>query len=166
MLSSRLCMAPCRQLSLRLPRPITLRSIPTPAWTPSSYQHTTVRTILQLSRREKELQAIQSTSDLLSEKEKRVLATKEAKRAKFAERMKKEHGDNWEAVVEEKNRAQAAARKKGEQKPKKNRWSQEKKDEHAAKKAELRAAKKAIREKQPRAPKSALRPSREIESQR
>lgn len=159
-------MAPYRQLSLRLLRPISLRSIPTLAWTPSSYQHTTVRTILQLSRREKELQAIRSTSDLLSEKEKRILATKEAKREKFAERMKKEHGDNWEAAVEEKNRAQAAARLKGEQKPKKNRWSQEKKDEHAAKKAELRAAKKARREKLPRGPRSALRPPREIESQR
>lgn len=158
-------MVPCRQLSFHLLRPTSLRNIPTPAWTPSSNQHTTVRTVLQLSRREKELQAIQSSSDLLSEKEKRVLATKEAKRVKFAERMKKEHGDNWEAVVEEKNRAQAAARQKGEQKPKKNRWSQEKKDEHAAKKAELRAAKKARREKRPSGPRSALRPAREIGSQ-
>lgn len=143
-------MAPCRQLSFRLFRPVQLRSILRPTWTPSLHQHTTVRTILQLSRREKELQAIQSSSDLLSEKEKQVLATKEAKRAKFAERMQKAHGENWEAVVEKKNRAQAAARQKGDLSgtKKKNRWSQEKKDEHAAKKAELRAVKGASREKQ------------------
>lgn len=143
-------MAPCRQLSFRLFRPMPLSSILRPTWTPSSHQHTTVRTVLQLSRREKELQAIQSTSDLLSEKEKQVLVTKEAKRAKFAERMQQEHGDDWEAVVEKKNRLQAAARQNGDlpAPKKKNRWSQEKKDEHAAKKAELRAAKEARREKQ------------------
>lgn len=142
-------MAPCRQLILRASRPRSLGSTHTSTWASSPYQRTTFRTILQLSRREKDLQAIQSTSGLLSEKEKQVLATKEAKRAKFAERMQKEHGDNWEAVVEEMDRAQVAARQKGELPAvkKKNRWSQEKKDEHAAKKAERQAAKAAQREK-------------------
>lgn len=140
-------MTPCRHLSLRPSRPIALSSTLTSTWTPSPYQHTTVRTILQLSRREKALQEIQSTSGLISEQEKQVLATKEAKRAKFAERMQKEHGDNWEAAIEEQNRAVEAARLKGGLPPskKKNRWSQAKKDEHAAKKAEQRAAKEAQR---------------------
>lgn len=143
-------MTPCRHLSLRLSRPVSLGSKPTSPWIPSSspYQHTAMRTLLQLSRKEKDLQAIQSSSGMLSEREKQVLATKEAKRVMFAERMQKEHGDNWEAVVAENDRAMVIARQKGELPPskKKNRWSQEKKDEHAAKKAELRAARDAKRE--------------------
>lgn len=150
MSSLRLLVAPCRQLSLRPSRPILTGSTFTSTCSPSPYQHTTFRTILQLSRKEKDLQEIQSTTGLLSEKEKQVLATKEAKRAKFAERMQKEHGDNWEAAVEEMDRAQAAARQKGElpAHKKKNRWSQEKKDEHAAMKAEQRAAKEGRKAKE------------------
>ncbi|KAJ4420572.1 hypothetical protein N0V82_004240 [Gnomoniopsis sp. IMI 355080] len=150
MSSLRLCMTTCRHLPLRHSRPVALSSNLTSTWTPSQYQHTTVRTILQLSRREKAFLEIQSSSGLISEKEKQVLATKEAKRAKFAERMQKEHGDNWEAIVEERNRAVAAARLKGNLPPlkKKNRWSQAKKDEHAAKKAEQQAAKEAQRRRE------------------
>lgn len=141
----------CRHLSLRFGRPRSLGSnATTSAWRPSTYQHTTTRTILQLSRKEKELQAIQESSGLLGEKEKRLLATKEAKRAKWAERMRTEHGDNWEAIVEERDRAELAARQRGE-KPaskKKNRWTQEQKDEAAFKRAEKRAARDAKKMKE------------------
>lgn len=141
--SLRLFSTPCRHLALRLARPVPLGGSTLSTWTPAPYQHTTTRSILQLSRREKDLHAIQETSGLLSEKEKRILATKEAKRAKWAERMQSEHGEKWEAVVEERDRAEVAARQRGE-KPaskKKNRWTQQQKDEAAVKRAETQAAK-------------------------
>ncbi|CAN8097582.1 unnamed protein product [Discula destructiva] len=167
-LSSRLSPTPCRLVSSHFVRSLSRRSAtrtddashtslappsapfqtpkspPTP--TPLNAKAPASITSLRISRKERDLHAIQKETGLVSEREKRLIAGKEAKRAKWAARMHKEHGDGWETVVAGLDRAKAHQRLNAGAPPvkkTKKRWTQQQKDEHAAFKAEKRAVRDA-----------------------
>lgn len=112
-----------------------------------------------MSRHEKDLYALEREGAILSEKERTVLATKEAKRASWAERMLEEHGEDWEAIVQmqDQNRTEfpIVPRKK------KARWTQGQKDEHAI----YRQVKRDKREAEKKAERKSMRKTPQNDTQ-